>query len=463
MCLTGCSSPAPPTAGPAPSAPACNPAIQSCPCCAVLSIHALTFGGHTAVERDTMGYFPTPEWMSGRPEQSPVGYPRNTRIQVAATFRITTAACLASEAVEIRGRAVFGGTLLEWTGSTSVRPGDTEVTISMTSHQPLPNEVGLFESTDISWQANRCNNGWTPAGTSRNIVYVTLGPLAAGAINHWTLLDISCRAAAGAQNEADLVSRSFDAFRGKVGDGNGFRRKRDGVELTYYKNGAGTPSSGVFSCADLLSRGDGTGRCGAWARFLVAMHQVHGITSSAVFGVVPRSAPLLIVKNCTFSSNSLPVPFPFAGRTQCVKIDGIFGQGKNNPQCTFGDHALVRYGTRIYDPSYGVGPVADLHAWETGGIAGIGQMPPVSFMFAGDPHFLPGSCSPGFIEYTAGAGDTLASIATAFGIPSRAVLYGHGYNAAYRASHPPPGEISPGDRIRIPRDVATTLTILRIV
>ena len=463
MCLTGCASPPPPTAGAGANAPACNPLTQSCPCCAVLAIQELTFSGNNVVENDTTGNFPSPEWVNGRAQaaQSPVAYARNHRVAFSAKFRVTTPACRAGETIDVRGTATFGSASLEWTGSTTVNPGDPDATVSLTSNNPLPNQVGIFESSDITWQVNRCSGGWVAAGTTRNLIYVTLGD-PSGSPSYWTLLDISCRAAAGRSNENDFVTASFVPYRSHIGNGNGFRRKRDGVELTYYKFGAGTSGSGVYACSDLLNRGDGTGRCGAWADFLVAMHQVHGVTSSAVFGVVPISARLLIVKNCTFSgAGTLAPPETHIGNSECLKITGIFGQGKNNPQFTFQDHALVQHATGIYDPSYGVGPTADLRTWETGGIAGIGDMPFVSFTFDGDPQFMPQPCSPGFIIYTAAVGDTVGSIAARFGVASATALYTHRYNAAYRALRPPPHSIVAGDHIVIPRDISTT-NILRI-
>jgi hypothetical protein len=464
MCLTGCSSSSSPSSGSGANTPACDPNTQSCPCCSAVSIKELAFSGNNVVEKDTTGDFPSPEWVLGRPQadQAPVSYARNRNVSFTAKFAITTAACRAGETVEVKGNATFGAASLEWTGTLTVNPGDTEASTTLTSNNKLPNEIGIFESTDIHWQMNPCSAGWRPAGTTRNVVYVTLGD-PSGSPNYWTLLDISCRAAAGKSNETDFVAASFAPYRSKIGNGNGFRRKRDGTELTYYKFGGGTPSVGVFACSDILSRADGTGRCGAWARFMVAMHNIHGITSSAVFGVVPVSAPVLLVKNLTFNgAGTLPVPFTYVGNTECVKNDGIFGQGKNNPQFLFGDHALVRHATGIYDPSYGVGPKPDLKTWEDGGIAGLGEAPYLNFTYDGDTQYMAAHCSPGFIVYTAVAGDTLASIAARFGIASAAALYNHAYNAAYRAGHTTlAAPIAAGDTIYIPRAISN-VAILRI-
>lgn len=447
---------------------------------AVLAIEELKFSGNNLVEQDTLGNFLQPEWQMGRAQakQAPVAYARATRISCTPKFKITTAPCR-METVAVKGTATFGALSLEWAGTVTVNPGDTlvEAPTAFSSNKPLPNEVGIFDPCDITWQANPGNAGWGPAGVTNNVMYVTLGnPVST---NYWTLLDISCRAAAGKANENDFIESSFAPFAGRLGDGNGFKRKRDGTELTYYKFGSDTPSASVFLCSDLLSRADGTGRCGAWARFLVAMHEVHGVTSSKVIGVVPKSAGLLIVKNCTFSSTgSLPTPFTHKGVSECVKDDGLPGQGKSNPQFTFGDHALVQHLTGIYDPSYGVGPKPDIKTWEDGGIVGIGDGPPYyEFIYKGDKQIMPGKCCPGFIYYTAVAGDTLDSIATKFGTTSGSDLYHHPYNALFLSMHPAPAgsgvidwlsdlvserlpSVSPGDRIIIPREIASKVQIL---
>lgn len=426
---------------------------------AVLTIQALEYrGDRHLVENDTTGDFAPPEWLLGRADQRPIAYTRKKPVSFEATFKVTPPC--RTEAVEVRAKATFGPAALEWQGSVSVNPGDTEAKISLVSKQPLADEIGCFDLSDIVWEMNPAARGWAAAGSSRNTLYVTLGDPTS--TNHWTLLDISCRAAAGTKKEDDFVRSSFAPFGTKIGNGKGFKRLRDGKELTYYKFGGATASAGVFSCADLLSRGDSTGRCGAWANFLVAMHRVHGVTSSALFGVVPISAPDLIVRNCDFvGAGSLPVPFTHEGNVDCLKRNGIFGQGKNNPQFWFGDHALVKHSTGIYDPSYGVGPKADLRSWEDGGIAGVGSGQ-VGLVFDGDPHAISKQCSPGFVVRVLGPTDTLAKLAALFGVASAKALYDHGYNAALRALRTKLTDVKPGDTVVIPREIASKLAILRI-
>jgi hypothetical protein len=420
------------------------------------------------VEKDTKGPFPSPEWKRGRAanDQSPICYTRNRTIALTAKLKVTTKPC-ASESVEIRARATFGGASLEWTSTVTVNPSDAFVSISSTtSDKPIPDEVTCYDPADFVWQYNPGGAGWRSAGNSANVCYATLAD-PSGTPAYWTLLDISCRAAQGEATEAGVVTKGFKPFTSSTGNGKGLKRKRDGTLLTYYLDAVNTPSSGVFTTFDLLSRADGTGRCGAWARFLVSMYQCHGIATPKVFGVVPITgrAQVLLVKNCNFvGAGSLPVPFPHKSNSECLKAAGLPGQGTDNPQFMFGDHALVRYGAAVYDPSYGVGPIADMRTWENSSIAGLGEGPPwISFSGAGgEPQYFATACSRGFVEYTVVAGDTLSGIAAKHGIASSDALYQHPYNAAFKATRPNPKLIQPGDKLVIPREIAA-IRILRDV
>lgn len=441
----------------------------------VLEIKELTFKGNNPVENDTTGNFTAPEWRAGRADtdQRPVAYARNQKIGMDAKFKVVTEPCR-KEQVAIEGTGSFGKNL-KWAGSVDVAPGAAEVSATgLTSDDVLPDEIALFETKNIQWRAKPDGSDWHAAGSTLNVLYVTLGN-PSGTPNYWTLIDLSCRSAGGIAKEPDFVKAVIAPFQAALGDGNGIKRKRDGVQLTYYKMAAGTPSQGVYTTQALLSRGDGTGRCGAWAKLLVDTHKVHGVTSSKVLGVVPDSseAAYLLVENCVFAgAGSLSVPFPYEGNVECTKGNGIPGQGKTNPQFIFGDHALVRYGTDIYDPSYGSGPVSDLKTWEDSGIAGLGSGGLVWFKQAGCNQAISEQCSDGFTVYVAVAGDTLASIAAKFGVSSGAALYNHPYNQHLHSAvgefvggvidsilgtpgaHAPAEAISAGDKIYIPREIS---------
>lgn len=124
---------------------------------------------------------------------------------------------------------------------------------------------------------------------------------------------------------------------------------------------------------------------------------------------------------------------------------------------------MVEHSTGIYGPSYGVGPEPDLKTWEDKGIGGIGPMSPgpVSFTYAGDMHFMPGVCSPGFIKHTANVGESMMSIALKYGISPPSALDNHPYN---KPSGPPiPASLRPGGMVYIPRDIAKKIAIIKKV
>jgi hypothetical protein len=428
---------------------------------AVLRIESLAYQGHNPVDNDTLGEFTAPEWKRGRvPAGFPVSYARKTKVAFEAEFTVTTAPCR-TEAVDVRAKATFGKAKLTWEGTVNVNPGDATVKLVLTSKQKLADRVDAFDANDITWDFKPANAAWAAAGASRNTLYVTLASPTGGVTNHWTPLDISCRAGAGSNGEDKLVKKSFERFKASVGAGNGIPRQRDGVLLSYYLNGANTGN--IFSCAALLAAGDGSGRCGSWAKLMVNMHKQHGIASSKVVGVVPRSAPVLIVKNGSFmGAGSRAAPFTHVGTTEFVKTDGIPGQNAKNPQFLFGDHALVEHKTGIYDPSYGVGPIAKdrMRLWEDGGIAGLASGHKVE-TYKGLTHLTGTECSPGFVHHTVVAGETMAKIAKRYGVTSAAVLYNHAYNAALQVLRSTPAAVTTGDDVVVPRDIASKLTVLK--
>lgn len=152
-----------------------------------LSLKKLAFKGNNPIDNDTFGNFPAPEWKAGRAQtdQAPVAYARNQKIILDAKLAVDTPPSLA-EPVEISAKVKFGSASLEWTGTVSVNPGDTQVTLNLTSNHALPNEVGRFES-DIVWRIKPKGQAGAAAGTSRNLLYVTLGN-PSGTPNYWTFL-----------------------------------------------------------------------------------------------------------------------------------------------------------------------------------------------------------------------------------------------------------------------------------
>ncbi len=334
---------------------------------ATLAIKEIRFAGNHVVEKDTLGNFSSPEWVEGRATQHPVCYTRNTSVRLTAKFNVVRHPGR-TETVAVRGRFTYHTTTLEWTANVSVNTSATEVsTPAMTSSAPIPNFVACYDSTDIRWEYNPASTGWAGAGNSRNVIYATLGA-PSGTPAYWTLLDISCRAAAGRIDAASVVAGVFVPFVSRS-----MRRKRDNHLLTYWNPDTTT----VTNTRELLQSADGSGQCGSWAHFLLDMYRVHGIAAGDKILIVRGlgSAPGFLVKNWRFNHPppSSATSFTHARGTECVELPGIPGQSNANPPPAFENHFIVRYAGTYYDPSYGAGPYANPLAWENAAIDGLTQ------------------------------------------------------------------------------------------
>jgi hypothetical protein len=320
---------------------------------------------------------------------------------------------------------------------------------------------------------------WLDAGKSVSPLYVTLAKPAV--TPYWTLLDLSCRAAATKTTEDELVAASFVPFTTHTGDGNGMPRKGDGMKLSYYLDGVDTAPGGVkykdqmyvYDTQGILSGPDGTGRCGGWADMLCHTWAIHGITGAKVkqLVVICRTPTLkhdgakrFLVRNCSFSGAGMSTlaPFTHLGHTECVKGSGVAGQGKTNPQFDFSDHVACHYGGKIWDPSYGVGPVATQAEYENMAIAGLGSMAGGAFEFnmsdpAATPQFMAADCCSGYFEHKLKPGENLNQVATVYG-KTGTDLWDHPFNRDIKKAGviPPPA----GTVIYIPREWDLTKTML---
>ena len=298
---------------------------------------------------------------------------------------------------------------------------------------------------------------------------MTLKNPVAGVEPYWTLLDISCRAGAGKKTEAEFVPAAFIPFTQHTGDGKGFHRKGDGVELSYYKLGVNTSARdpgellSPYHTTGILCRPDGTGRCGGWADLLSHMFKLHGVTSARRYWLIRSIAEDMddrfLVRNCQFNGAGTLVqahlPYTHTGNKDCIKLAGVPGQGKTNPQFDFGDHVFVEHNGKFYDPSYGVGPVANQFDYEQIGIAGVGTYTGLGkFPFVdqdGTAQHIPAYCGPGFVIYKIDAAGDFAKLATDFGV-SGPDLLNHAYDKNLKAKWPAPKDVQIGDSVIVPRD-----------
>ncbi|MFH2055133.1 MAG: carboxypeptidase-like regulatory domain-containing protein [bacterium] len=450
---------------------------------AVLEIEEITFGSNHKIDKDTLGAFRSPEWVKGRAaaDQSPVCYTRNKKVKLTAKFKVTTQPSQ-PDAVAIRGKSTFNGAggataALEWTGTVNVNSGDTEVTSSaIESDVVLPNQVDCYDGQTIAWEMNPGNTGWAAAGNSEHLVYVTLADPAGGVKVYWTLVDLTCRSAKGVTTADALVTDSFNQLKTGIGNGNGLKRKRDGQELSYWKLARNTPQ--IFSTAEMLAttNPNGHGRCGAWQDFTVDMHKIHGITTTVKIGMFTDAMQNhgvdtgFLVKNWKFNgAGTRAAPYthvagtPVAAECQMLS-NGIPGQGKDNPQKYFWDHAIIQYGGAYYDPSYGAGPIATQHDYEAVAMDGMGAGAQVVLTDSGGfQHFAQELCSRGYRVHIITPADTPAGIAASYAVASWKDLYDHPYNAGYKTRNSVMNTLGVGDFIFVPREISNINMLVFLV
>jgi hypothetical protein len=283
---------------------------------------------------------------------------------------------------------------------------------------PVPNEVGAFTNANkmtITWEITEGGTTY-PAGTTRIPIYVLYAQPRVGS-QYLTLLDMSATAAAGDTAADDVVSdvyalyqgaqqsppaplhrRTLDPASGDVTVDTASGPLRYYLPWTWDADINSTYSYGCNTLYEVLS--ELLGRCGAWALVFERQMAEQGIdapyAAAETLPGFPAHPPgpgggygfvKMLVKNWTFvNGNPLLVPWPYETKatvgaggvvTYAPKnfddAAGLPGQGNPNPPGWFdyGDHALVQYGGRIYDPSYGTGPFADVCAWAKASLDGF--------------------------------------------------------------------------------------------
>ena len=208
------------------------------------------------------------------------------------------------------------------------------------------------------------------------MLYVVLGDPASGWPVFWTLLDVSCRAAAQQTTDTGVIA----AVYGPLSRRDAIKRKRDGFDLTYWGTTWDYDQTKAMVTWQLLNYNNASGQCGSWASFLLDMYRVHGITRGRKIALA-RSAifwrgdgPIgFLVKKWRFNTPpaSSPNNWTHVYGKQCVLEHKAPGQGNPDPPPRFWNHYIVWIDGVYYDPSYGSGPFTSQGAWENGSIDGL--------------------------------------------------------------------------------------------
>jgi hypothetical protein len=365
-------------------------------------VKKVSFGGtkyHELKSDNGTTTYSAPQWVDGNADgvaatgisaaggdkNYPVAYTRNTKPQVGAELQIKDLP--SGHTVMVKATSAQGLQIPE----TSVTPGSGgTLNLSLTTAQNnLTNSI-QFHSADagsafkIDWEVKVGNGDWSAIGSTKHTVYIVMAdPIkTAAAEKREGFFNISCRNAQGkganAQAVVDAIYADFtdrDVQTVKPGTG-----EKSGTAMKYWGNPNGISGSSLV----LISTGDGS--CGAWNRLFTDILRTQGIDANVYMFVTPVPSlqqlqadlsvhlsgvtnatvlPVLYVKSWTLNAD------PFSPTDN----DGIAAQGNLKPQSHFGDHSLVEYGGKYYDPSYGTAtPHASHQAWEDAALDAFGAL-----------------------------------------------------------------------------------------
>jgi hypothetical protein len=260
------------------------------------------------------------------PCTNPSAFVQGTMMTANVTLSLSYAPVQVISNVRIEGQISGLGTLVA--SGVQIPIGATSVTIPVTADTALPNSTALYDPMNITWKIASFDRYYQTCsqipcqtfGVSASPVYVTLAvpslsyvlgppPTTPRAI---LPLPLTVLGLAVANGGAATVPAAFSNTWGRFSQGNppqpGNITAWDPTrKLYYYRAGNG------FSCAldpiELLSRIDGDGQCGSFARLLQWSLAANGITSTWVT-VKTLDGTRMVVKNWTTPSQSSPDP-PF--------------------------------------------------------------------------------------------------------------------------------------------------------
>jgi hypothetical protein len=286
----------------------------------------------------------------------------------------------------------------------------------------FPSEkVDFYEPFEINWLISDSPNGpWVKAGSSKHPLYISHATTALSSdlqVYH-SLIYYGCKSAKGLKTDDVIVESIYNGtFLSKK-----LLRKDSPTRLTgmtYWlpkSDPTSAPYPDCFTTQFLLKFEDG--RCGAWADFFRDMIKIQGITATPALVTYPATPSMsaaltsdlstffgssagniviqdpmffkgeFFVNNWSFSSakfykwdrewdpymeTTSPLTLPNGNVLNFAPLPGSAAQGNGNPQSTFGDHALVKYNNKYYDPSYGTPIQNSKNAWENLSLSGFGN------------------------------------------------------------------------------------------
>ena len=326
----------------------------------------------------------------------PVAFTRNTKPKVKGKLKIS--GLPTGMSVSVRATSPQGRQFPEKTATVSA-DGIVEMTEFSESTTPWQNDIRFWSATGsetytttgdnafcLDWEINVGGSGWAKVARTKHTVYLTYAdPIeTANVLRRETLFNLGCRMAQGDAIPNSIVPSIYTEFtdqlveRVKPSSG-----ERDGDPMEYWA----TLNEQRATTERLLQ--DGTGACGAWARFFIDCLRAQGIDAE-LSRILPRAEGLTDALRAALSAKhggtwSAGIEqhrlfirtWNVADTFNPLPETGVKAQHNADPNSEFADHSVARYGGKIYDPSYGSvrpggGPFLTLLEWEDASLQATG-------------------------------------------------------------------------------------------
>ncbi|MET0647681.1 MAG: carboxypeptidase-like regulatory domain-containing protein, partial [Pyrinomonadaceae bacterium] len=334
-----------------------------------VKLEEVSFGDNYTLkdDLDTVEY-ESPHWKAAEPKGSPVAYTQGKTMKAGAKFSVAAEA-VPNPQLKVR----FDGNDNYDLDGVVAKFDNKKRTIELSSKScktPFAKDtIDYFEEMKLKWEVALDGQTYEEAGTSSNQLYVTLNKPSPAFHTVVHLATSKLKGVTKSQKE-EIINRIYAEYTDRD-----VRRVKDDTVLKYWGAIVSVSPDPLpqefFSTQGLLKNCDG--RCGAWHFFLWDVLKVQGIDNAKPIELYPKVKSGYDPRKET---NILIGPSLWTVDTNgddCdVRLSGHNpAQGNPTPSTErFTNHAVVKIGDRIFDPSYGTQPFANQKAWEDANLYG---------------------------------------------------------------------------------------------
>jgi len=362
-----------------------------------------------------------------------VAYTRNTKPSIGAKFSIQ--GLPNNLAIKLRAKGSDGIEIPETAAQVNGNDVTLAVTASSTN---WPNTIKFYDRSDankafkLDWEIKVGDAGWAQVASTKHQVYLTLNDpikVAGANENQETLFNLGCRNADGVTVPNATVQAIWNDFSDRIVSRVTPQTGKADLDLN---KGGGQPDGMIYwepgaticrTVEDFLKIGHTS--CGTWAQFMEACLNFQGINGAQV-SIVNAPIPanynqstidykahanfggnVYYLSYNNLNGNNVPNNLNNGDRVLRFQSNngvngGIFyvkqlnlggqkfvaipvndagfpnsnsqAQGNKNARAWFGNHAIIKYDGKYYDPSYGGNLFAAKQAWEDASLQHFGGL-----------------------------------------------------------------------------------------